>query len=310
LKHYPSRRPKRYFLAKGQSSLDKFSSRKDKKIKNAIEKEYLEKEKEQIAKEAHDYVQDALKNPKKLDKLLQDISEKGTQKVAEEVIAKQAIHREKLQDKIDDMEKMVNTAFQYEPKTDAENSVINELAGKWEVTLAILFKRTGSEILRPQVVPDQRAIARVIRTSKEIDGKRAVYTILQVHPSFFTLTDEQQKGVLIHEGIHLLHTKHDSQFRMLARAYHAPFGEQDIFKIPYTVSRKIGNGKREKIAEFPWSEDGPREANWYTKEEAAKIAQENKKNPPAAQKVRFYIEQDMKRYTEQHPNVDLSLFTG
>jgi len=270
----------------------------------------LEKEREQIGKDAQEYVHKALKDPKKLDKLLQDISDKGTQKVAEEVIAKKAIQREKLGDKVVDLEKQIDTAFKYEPNTDAENTLINGLSAKWEVVLAILFKRTGSEILRPQIIPEQRAIARVIRTSRQVDGKGAMYTILQVHPSFFTLTDEQQKGVLIHEGIHLLVTRHDSQFRMLARAYHAPFGEQDIFKIPYTVYRKVGNGKPEKIAEFPWSEDGPRQADWYMKEEAAKIGLENRRNPAAAQKVRFYRAQDMKRYTDEHPNVDLSLFTG
>ncbi len=46
------------------------------------------------------------------------------------------------------------------------------------------------------------------------------------------------------------------------------------------------------------------------KEEAAKIGLENRRNPAAAQKVRFYRAQDMKRYTDEHPNVDLSLFTG
>ena len=67
-----------------------------------------------------------------------------------------------------------------------------------------------------------------------------------------------------------------------------PLANRTFSEYPYTVYRKVGNGKPEKIAEFPWSEDGPRQADWYMKEEAAKIGLENRRNPAAAQKVRFY----------------------
>ena len=154
-RHYPVKRRKLrprhgYFLA-SEKPLESFSRKPPKKhgtkIKETLDKQYLEKEREQIGKDAQEYVHKALKDPKKLDKLLQDISDKGTQKVAEEVIAKKAIQREKLGDKVVDLEKQIDTAFKYEPNTDAENTLINGLSAKWEVVLAILFKRTGSEIL-------------------------------------------------------------------------------------------------------------------------------------------------------------------